>query len=159
MKIDYQKTIDALKENGLILPDDKCAVCLFIVESKNYGLYTETITSKVDYIIAANADEIKLFDIDKKTGEYLESMLTFRKDDIQYTKKRRERNFIWASKGIFGGRNIAIRFLSENFAHDYLIPKKYRGYEQLEARAELFEFIKSVYNPHYDALKKAYKGK
>ena len=100
MKIDYQKTIDELKEHGLIKPNDKYAVCLFKVEN-NVNTIT---TSTVDYIIAANADELKLFAIHQKTGEYLGDMLTFKKDDIRYGKRIKERKFIWASKGIFGGR-------------------------------------------------------
>ena len=159
MKIDYQKTIDCLKENGLIKPDDQCAFCLFKNESESNGVVTTIISSKVDYIMAANADEIKLFDIDKKTGEYLGSFLTFKKDDVKYAKKIKERNFIWASKGIFGGRYIAIRFIAEKFVHDYILPKKHNGFEQNDARLQLFDFIKNTYNTHYDAQEKLYKAK
>ena len=126
MKIDYQKTTDGLKENGLILPDDKCAVCLFQNETESNGVTSTVISSKVDYIMAANADEIKLFDIDKKSGEYL---------------------------------YIAIHFIAENFVHNYLLPKEHNGFEQSDARLELYEFIKNTYNTHYDAQEKLYKGK
>ncbi len=34
MKIDYRKTIDSLKEEGLIESGDKYAVCLFQTESE-----------------------------------------------------------------------------------------------------------------------------
>lgn len=159
MKIDYQQTIDGLKENGLIAPNDKCAVCLFEEEEKSNGIITTVISSKVDYIMAANVDEIKLFDIDKKTGEYLDSFLTFKKDDVKYEKKAKNRNFVYASKGIFGGRHIAIHFIAENFVHDYLLPKKYNGFEQNDARLEIFDFIKNTYNTHYDTQKTLYKGK
>ena len=159
MKIDYQKTTDGLKENGLILPDDKCAVCLFQNETESNGVTSTVISSKVDYIMAANADEIKLFDIDKKSGEYLDSFLTFKKDDVKYAKAIKDRNFIWASKGIFGGRYIAIHFIAENFVHNYLLPKEHNGFEQSDARLELYEFIKNTYNTHYDAQEKLYKGK
>ena len=159
MKIDYQKTIDELKENGLIKSDDKCAFCLFQAESESNGVTSTILTSKTDYIMAANIDEINLFDIDKKTGEYLGSFLTFKKDDVTYAKKIKERNFIWASKGIFGGRNIAIHFIADSFVHDYLLPKKQNGFEQNDARSELFDFIKTIYNTHYTSLEKLYKGK
>ncbi|MDE5562793.1 MAG: hypothetical protein K2J01_04530 [Clostridiales bacterium] len=157
MKIDYQKTIDELKESGLIKPNDKYAVCYFHAETVNYGVMSKVITSTVDYIIAANADELKLFAIHKKTGEYIGEMLTFKKDEIRYAKRIKERNFIWASKGIFGGRYIGIRFIAEKFTHDYVIPKKFNGFEQIGARTELFEFVKNTYNPYYTELQKLYK--
>lgn len=153
MKIDYKKTIDGLKESGLIKEGDKYAVCLFRTE--NNGV--TTVTSNVDYILSANDEEIKLFNIHKKTGEYLDSFAVFKKQDIAFTKKLGERRFIWASKGIFGGINIAIRFLPEDFAHDFAIPKKVCGYEQVKDREELFGFVKEVYNPVYELKKKEYK--
>ncbi len=107
----------------------------------------------------ANDEEIKLCDIDKKTGEYLDSFMTFKKDDVVYTKKIKERNFIYASKGIFGGIYIAIHFIPEGFVHGYIIPKKIRGFEQKVARQEIFIFIKEVYNTDYDAKRKAFKTK
>lgn len=157
MKIDYQRTIDGLKEHGLIKPNDKYAVCYFNAETVNYGVVSKVITSTVDYIIAANVDELKLFAIHKETGEYIGEMLTFKKDDIRYAKKIKGRNFIWASKGIFGGRYIGIRFIAEKFTHDYVIPKKFHGFEQAAARTELFEFIKNTYNFYYTELQKLYK--
>lgn len=159
MKIDYLKTLDCLKENELIKPDDLCAVCLFKVEIENMGVVSKVISSKVDYILAANTDELKLFDIDKKTGEYLGSFITFKKDDVKYTKKIKERNFIWASRGIFGGRCIGIHFIAEKFIHEYILPKKHNGFEQNDARLKLFDFIKNTYNTHYDEQKKLYKAK
>ena len=56
-----------LKENELITDDDRCAVCLLRPESDL--LTSAVVRSTVDYIMAANNEEIKLFDIDKKTGE------------------------------------------------------------------------------------------
>ena len=155
MKIDYKKTIDGLKENGLILQEDKYAVCLFRTESDA----TTMTTSSVDYVMTANNDEIKLFSVHKKTGEYLGDYLVFKKEDIAYSKKLRERNFVWASKGLFGGINIAIRFIALNFSHDYLIPKKLCGYEQIEDRLNLFAFVNDVYNTHYKKLENEFKGK
>lgn len=153
MKIDYAKTIDGLKQSGLIKEGDKYAVCLFVTE--NNGV--TTVTSNVDYILSANDEELKLFALHKKTGEYLDSYSTFKKADIAFTKKLGDRRFIWASKGLFGGFNIAIRFIPDDFAHDFAIPKKLCGYEQIKDRTELFEFIKAVYNPVYDEQKRLYK--
>lgn len=155
MKIDYKKTIEGLKESGLILPEDKYAVCLFRTESD----VTTMTTSNVDYIMAANNEEVKLFIVHKKTGEYLGDFLTFKKADIVYSKKLRERNFVWASKGLFGGINIAVHYVALNFSHDYLIPKKLCGYEQIEDRLNLFTFLKDVYNSHYQKLENEFKGK
>lgn len=159
MKIDYSKTIDGLKESGLIQNGDKCAVALFKPETTSNGITSTTITSKVDYVMSANDSEIRLFDIDKKTGEYLDSYLIFKKETMVFAKKFKERNFIWASKGLFGGINIALHFIAEGFVHDYVVPKTIHGYEQKEARLELFAFIKDVYNAHYNALEYQYKNK
>ncbi len=108
--------------------------------------------------MTANDEEMCLLDIDKKTGEYLGDVLTFKKADVRHAKKIKERNFIWASKGIFGGINIAIHFIAESFVHDYLIPKKHNGFMQLDARSEIFEFIKATYNTYYDLQIKNYKS-
>lgn len=154
-KIDYDKTIEGLKESGLIAEGDKYAVCVFQPEDN----VTTTTVSLVDYLITANDDEIKLFDLNQKTGEYLGHCAAFKKADIVYSKKLKERKFIYASKGLFGGMYIAITFMPENFAHTYIIPKKYGGYEQAERRADLFGFVKSVYNTVYDTQEKQIKGK
>lgn len=159
MKIDYQNTINTLKENGIIQDGDKYAVCLFKPESENNGVTSTIITSKFDYIMVANDDEIKLCDIDKKTGEFLERYVSFKKDDVVFKKKIKERNFIYASRGLFGGMVVAIHFIAHDFVHDYVIPKKIRGYEQKEASLELYNFVKEVYNTDYDAKIKEYKNK
>lgn len=46
MKIDYRKTIDSLKDEGLIESGDKYAVCLFQTESESNGVTTTYITRK-----------------------------------------------------------------------------------------------------------------
>lgn len=156
MKTDYLKTIESLKNSELIAPGDKCAVCLFKTESESNGVTTTMITSEVDYVMAANNDEVKLFDIDKKTGQYLNNCCIFKKENLVYEKKNK--NWIWASKGLFGGRYIGIRadFIG-NFNHTYLLPKKVHGYEQKAAAYELYDFIKEVYNAHHDLQKQLYK--
>ncbi|MDE6104581.1 MAG: hypothetical protein K2G38_02685 [Clostridia bacterium] len=155
MKINYQNTIDGLKETGLIQSGDKYAVCLF--KNEDYG--TTVTTSLVDYIIIANDEELKLLPIHQKTGEYLGDFITFKKEDIVYKKKNKEKRFIRAWKGLLGGMYIAIRFMPEKFAHDYVIPKKLCGFEQIKERTELFEFVKQVYNPVYEMQEKQFKGK
>ncbi|MBD5584024.1 MAG: hypothetical protein HDQ88_03000 [Clostridia bacterium] len=159
MKTDYQKTIDGLKEEGLIQDGDKYAVALFKTESQSNGVTSTMITSTVDYIMVANDDAIKLFEIDKKTGEYLGNFISLEKESIVYTKRISGRNFIWASKGLFGGKYIGVHFIAFDFVHDYLLPKKYRGYEQKEASNALYTFVKETYNTHYDKLEKIGKGK
>lgn len=159
MKIDYQKTIDGLKESGLIQNGDLCAVCLFQTESESNGVTTTYTVSKVDYIMSANGEQLKLFEIDKKTGAYLDSYLVFNKSDLAYGRKAVERKFIYASRGLFGGMYIAIHFIAENFIHTYCIPKTHHGFEQKEARAALYSFIKDTYNTHYDELKELYKSR
>lgn len=158
MKIDYRKTIDSLKEEGLIESGDKYAVCLFQTESESNGVTTTYITSKVDCIMTANADELKLIEIDKKTGEYLGNCLVFKKSDLVCGKKLKERKFIWASRGLFGGMYVTIHFIAEKFVHTYLIPKKHCGYEQKEAREELYTFVKETYNVYYREQELLYKN-
>ncbi len=156
MKIDYQKTIEGLKEAGLIQPNDFYAVCLFYTESESNGVTTTYITAKTDYIMVANKTEIKLLDIDKKTGEYLDNFLTFKKNELVF--ERKNKNWIYASKGIFGGRYIGIRadYIGK-FCHSYLLPRKVHGYEQKENSLKLYTFIKEVYNTHLKLQKKLYK--
>jgi len=155
MKIDYNNTIEELKEIGIINPDDKYAVCLFQTESESNGVTTTMITSTVDYVMVANENDVKLLEIDKNTGKYLDSCIVFEKDKLVFEKKNK--NWIWASKGLFGGRYIGIRADYAGFNHTYVLPKKIHGYEQKEARDSLYEFVKSVYNAHHDLQKKLYK--
>ena len=156
MIIDYQKTIEELKELGLIKEGDKCAVCLFRPETEDNGVTSTIITSKVDYIMTANETEVSLLDIDKKTGEYLHSGITFQKADLVFEKKNK--NWIYASKGLFGGRYVCIRAdYMGKFNHFYNLPKKIHGYEQKEACTELYQFLKDVYNSHHDLQKRRYK--
>lgn len=129
-------------------------------ESRSNGVVTTTITSKVDFIMVAHDEEVKLLDIDKKTGEFLESGLLFEKDDFVIEKKNK--NWIIASKGLFGGRYVTIRadYVIEDdrkFCHTYKIHKKLHGFEQLERCTELYDFIKAVYNAHHDTQKQLYK--
>lgn len=158
MKIDYQKTIDGLKEAGLISDGDFCAVCLFQAESESNGVTSTVTVSTVDYIMSANDEQLKLFEIDKKTGAYLDSYLVFNKADLSYGRKGIERKFIYASRGLFGGMYVAIHFIAEDFIHTYCIPKSLHGYGQKEARAALYAFVKQTYNTHYDKLKELYKA-
>lgn len=62
-------------------------MCLFRPESD--VLTSAVVRSTVDYIMAANSEEIKLFDIDKKTGEYV----SFKKSDLAYGKVNFQRTF------------------------------------------------------------------
>ena len=156
MQINYQKTIDTLKEAGLIQPDDLYAVCLFYTESESNGVTTTYITAKTDYIMVANQTEIKLLDIDKKTGAYLDNFLSFKKEDLVF--ERKNKNWVYASRGIFGGKYIGIRadYIGK-FCHSYLLPKKVHGYDQKEDSVKLYNFIKEVYNEHQKLQKKLYK--
>lgn len=159
MHIDYSKTFADLKERGLIGDDDKYAVCLVVPESTSNGVIQTVTTSKIDYIMSVNSEELKLFDIDKNTGEYLGSYISFRKADLVYGKKRKERKIIYASRGLFGGMYVAIHFVAENFMHTYELPKKFHGFDQHDARAQLYAFVKDVYNSYYDEKKRQYKNK
>ena len=157
MKIDYQKTIDELKGNNEICESDKYAICLFKPESESNGVTTTIITSKVDYIMVANPDMVRLLEIDKKTGEYLDNFIVIEKENLVYEKKNI--NWIYASKGLFGGLYVDIRadFLESDFHHMYTLPKRVNGFEQKELSIELYNFIKEVYNVHHDEQKKLYK--
>ena len=159
MKIDYQKTINELKENNEICDGEKYAVCLFRTESESNGVTTTMITSKVDYIMVANDDNVRLLEIDKKTGEFLDSFFVFEKENLVFEKKNK--NWIYASKGLFGGRYIDIRadYMENNFHHMYCLPNKINGYEQKENVVELYDFIKSIYNTFHDEQKRLYKEK
>lgn len=159
MKINYQKTIDELKGNNEICDGDKYAICLFKPESVSNGVTTTIKTSKVDYIMVANNDMVRLLEIDQKTGEYLDSFIVFEKNNLVYEKKNI--NWIYASKGLFGGLYVDIRadFLELDFHHMYTLPKKVNGFEQKELSIALFNFIKEVYNAHDDEQKKLFKQK
>ncbi len=155
-KIDYQNTIDELKKRELIKPGDKYLVAVFRTETKTNGIVNTVITSNYDYILVVNRSELTLYDINKKNGEYLDSYITFKKEDLVFEKKNK--NWILAQKGWFGSRYITIRAdYMDKFSHAYIFPKKIHGYIQKEKIPEVFDFIKEVYNTHYDEVKREYK--
>lgn len=92
----------------------------------------------------------------QKTGEYLGEYVSFKKSDLAYGKVKK-RKFVYASKGLFGGINIAILFVAEKFIHDFMVPKKVAGFDQKEARIALYNFIKENYNTYYNQLERNYK--
>lgn len=152
MKVDYQKIIDQLKAENIIKEGDKYSFCVFVPESTG----TYTITSKNDYIIAANSEEVKLLAIDQKTGEYLGKSLIINKCDLVYVHGNK--NWVYASKNIFGGRTIVIRLdYLDKFNHSYYLSNKFGTFVQKTESAELYNLLKEVYNTHFKEQKKLYK--
>ena len=69
MKADYQTTLDKAKELGLITQDDKYVFCTVSPkDGKNMGIMQEVIYYKYDILFVINQNEVKLIDIDQKTG-------------------------------------------------------------------------------------------
>ena len=145
MKKDYQKTIDVLTEKGYIDPGDKYAFCNYVPKSEYRGTVTVTTYSKVDYFVVANDEEIKILDIDKKTGEFLGTGVKVNKEKA---------NWVNAYKGIFGGRYFGVwAEYMDDYREDYSIPKKFHGFVQEDKRLELYDFIKDTYNTYYKERK------
>lgn len=94
--------------------------------------YNETNSGRGHAVVAVNDNRIRIFDVDKKTGEYLETMAEFTRDNL---KKVRAASFLT--------RDLLIKGI-EGDAH-FTVANKFNGFEQKEAVEEAFALLKRSY--------------
>ncbi|MDR2866319.1 MAG: hypothetical protein LBV13_02820 [Methanomassiliicoccaceae archaeon] len=87
----YEETIKKLKENGSIGDGDATIVCMnavSMVAGIAFGAIGAAVAAlKVSrephHILAANTEEIRIFDIDRKTAEFLGNATVIKKEEIK----------------------------------------------------------------------------
>ena len=107
----FENTINMLKSQGLILQDDIVVVCMESTASAGFwfgaiGAAIAAAKAKY-YIISANQNEIRVFDLNKKTGEYLGTFFVINKSEIQKA----------VFSGLFGSFNFSFKSNSVNFKY------------------------------------------
>lgn len=131
----FDVTIQNLKGAGLIYDGDIVLVCREAPSQFAYfggaiGGAIAAANAKA-FILCANEREIRLFDIDKKTGEYFGTFALINRGEI---KKATASTFL-------GSGSIIIKTF--NGSHRFQFAKKMRGFVQKEASVRLKELFKS----------------
>ena len=86
------------------------------------------------YIVAVNKDGLRIFDVEKKTGEYLGTCSTFRTYEITEA-------FV---KGSLGSFNVVLKTTSGNYK--YQTSNKFDKYLQKEEIGKLKAFFESSFS-------------
>lgn len=147
MKINYQETINEAKELGLILQDDKYVLCSVRPrEDKFYVTYTEVIYYKFDLIFVINPNEVKLIDVDKKTGKLIGSYKIYPREDII------DLNDYWS----FFSRDFYIKAKNPEFRENLIVCKKFHGFDQKDILLDVRNIVTQKYTlPIKEAKKQA----
>ena len=134
----YDKVISELRSSDRIGADDIVVVCM---DSTTKGallggaIGAAIAASKAShYVMVANGNSLAVFDVDKKTGEYLGTGSKFEKEDVISAVVR----------GGLGSFSILLKTNSEK--HTFSTSNKFRGYVQKDQIAKLRELFKSGYN-------------
>lgn len=145
MKINYQNTLNTAKDQALIQEGDKYVFCTIRPkEGKRSGSFVEIIYYKYNILLVVNKDEVKLIDIDQKTGELVGSYKIINRDNII------EFNDFWC----FFSRDFYLEAQNPYYRENFAVTKKFNGYDQKEMFNEIRNFIKQEYTTIKEAKKK-----
>lgn len=150
MKIDYQITLDKAKAQSLIKEGDKFLFCtLNPKEVGRSGSFVETYYHPYDILFVVNKNEVRLIDVDQKTGELVGIHRVIERADI--------RNF---AASWFFGWGIFIRTYNSDDYDNFTLFKKFGKLDQSAMLKEMIEFIKQEYTlPIKEAKKNNRKQK
>jgi len=136
--------ISELKEQGLLTDDDKYAFCKFYDKINVMdtavaatGLFTFR-WSTVDYLLAANENQLKIFNIDKKTGEYMGEHIVLEKDQIDKLVCKK-----YALINVTKRTKINVRVKEIKLKLDVLVGESFRGVNQSAYKAALVGMLKT----------------
>ncbi|GHV01118.1 hypothetical protein FACS1894211_10170 [Clostridia bacterium] len=134
----YAETIDFLKQQGLIAPDGEAAACMdYSVSGAVWGGAIGAAVSAShanNYIIAADGNAIRVFDIDKQSGVYQNTFSEIKRENIKRL----------GVSGLFGSKIVVIKTLNAG-ALSFSVPAKFKGFKQKEAVARLAALLKAQY--------------
>ena len=136
MKNNYQDTLNKAKEQGLIQEGDKYVFCTVRPKEGNRsGSFVEVIYYNYFVLFVVNKNEVKLIDIDQKTGELVGSYKIIKRENII------ELNDFWC----FLSRDFYLNAQNPNYRENFAVTKKFKGYDQNEMYNEIRSFIKQEY--------------
>jgi len=131
----YYVTVNNLVNYGLVKQGDIVVACMDSTASGAFfgGAIGAAIASSnaSRYIMAVNEKGVSLFDVDKKTGNYLGTCSEFKKEEILKA----------SVGGLFGSFNIILKTASGSYK--FQTKNKFYGYLQKEPVARLKAAFKS----------------
>ncbi|MBE7075003.1 MAG: hypothetical protein E7376_03400 [Clostridiales bacterium] len=147
MKADYQATLQKAKELNLITQDDKYVFCTVRPKDGKYmGVMQEVIYYKYDILFVINENEVKLIDIDQKTGSLVGSHKIISRENII------DLNDYWC----FLSRDFYIKAKNPDYRENFAVCNKFYGFNQKEMLNEVRTFIQQKYTiPLKEAKKNA----
>lgn len=138
----YDETISLLKSKGLLTEADKYVFCRYdqpfnVLDMLSaFGGVATVRWSNFDYILAADEERLKIFNINKKTGEFTGNYIFLEKKQI---------NKIKVKKYLFKNIRIIVRAKSIKFKSNYFTKNLFRGYEQTENKNAFVNLLQTNY--------------
>lgn len=137
----YEAVITSLREAGLIGSSDIAIVCIEApsMAATFWGgaIGAAIAASKADlFIMSVNENEIRLFDVDKKTAQYLNTYISLPKADVISAEMA----------GALGSKIIYIKTTKSKKMLRYNTANTYSGHPQKENLIKLKEFFKANYS-------------
>jgi len=140
------KVINDLKARGLLSENDRYAFCKFYDRINALdtavaatGLFTFRWSS-VDYLLAADENVLKIFNIDKKTGEYLGEHIVLEKSQIDKLVCKK-----YALINVTKRTKINVRAKKVGLKLDVLVSDTFRSFDQAINKTELVHILKSYF--------------
>ncbi len=143
---DYSATIAAAKDLELIKDGDKY---LFVTiqpkPGQNLGVAQEFLIYNYDVLLVVNKEEVKIIDVDKKTGELVGSSRIITKEEIKDL----------VASWFFGWAVCLHTFNKEDY-YWFDLYKNFGKFYQADMLKDMVEFIKQEYTiPQKEARKAA----
>lgn len=136
--VNYNEPIQKLKEQGLITEADKYAFCRFYQKFNlsdflfALGGMTRTRWSTVDYLIVSDGNTLKVFHVDKKTGEIFKNYASLTKEQIDKLTVR-------------GRYKINIRASLIKMKLDVVSSPKFKKFDQANMQEALMGILKAKF--------------
>ena len=143
----YAETIHSAKDLELIKDGDKY---LFVTiqpkPGQNLGVAQEFLIYNYDVLLVVNKEEVKIIDVDKKTGDLVGSKRIITRDNITALVAS------W-----FLGWALCLHTQNKDDYYWFDLYKKFGNFYQADMRKDMVEFIKQEYTIPMKAAAKAAK--
>ena len=104
-------------------------------DGRNMGIMKEVIYYKYDILFVINKDEVKLIDVDQKTGELVGCLRIISRENIV------DLNDYWSLLS----RDFYIKAKNPDYRENFAVYSKFYGFNQKEMFIKVREFIKQEY--------------
>ena len=133
--IDYNLVVDTAKDAGFIKEGEKYLFCVpDPKDGRRSGSFVEVLTYKYDILLVVNENELRLYDVDKKTGELLGTVRVFKKENL------RKIVVSW-----FLSWNLYFRTKEPDYYDNITLNPRFGKFTQKELLKDMVQFIKLNY--------------